>query len=96
MVLNMSDPNEEYSSPIEFPCDFIIKVMGKADEKFEEAVFTIILHHFPTFDRNLITKRASKDNNYWALTFTVYVESKPQLDKIYQDLSDCQEVLMAL
>ncbi len=82
--------------PIEFPCDFIIKVVGKANKKFETSVLDIIHKHFPTFSNKNYTKRLSRDANFLALTITIHAESKEQLDAAYQDLSDCKEIIMAL
>lgn len=76
---------EEHSSPIEFPCDFIIKVMGKTEEGFEKLVLDIIQKEFPDIKTDDIKKRPSKEKNYIALTVTVYAESKEQLDRVYKD-----------
>lgn len=91
----MTDENET-SSPLTFPCDFPIKVMGKSTAAFEEKVINIILHTFPTIDLGTVTRRYSKDNNYLALTVVVHAESKAQLDQVYQALTDAEEVLMSL
>ena len=93
---NASAANGEYSSPLEFPCDFIIKVMGKTDSAFEDNVISIIKKHYPDTSDDQISKRPSKDNNYLAITAKVYAESKEQLDALYQDLSNEPTILMAL
>ena len=87
---------EEHASLIEFPCDFIIKVMGKSDSDFEKNVKAIINKHYPTITDDDYKQRPSKDNNYIALTVTVYAETKAQLDTLYQDLSNEPTILMAL
>lgn len=86
----------EEKSPIEFPCDFIVKVLIHANDDHEEKVINIALRNFPKLDVNTITKRSSKDDNYWSLTITVYAENKAQLDKLYTELSGTEEVIMAL
>jgi len=90
----MAEP--ETSSPIKFPCDFVIKVMGKASMHFEERVFNIVLRHFPENDLHSVTKRPSRDNNYMALSITIHPENQDQLDALYKDLSQADEVLFAL
>lgn len=90
----MSEENQE--SLIEFPCDFIIKVMGKADKQFEERVINIVLRHYPDVDLEKMVKRPSRDNNFMAITLTVKAENKAQLDALYHELSDAEEVLFAL
>ena len=95
--INGKTPNNpEYSSPLEFPCDFIIKVMGKNDGNFEKLITDIIKKHYPEINKDVITTRPSKDNNYLAVTIKVYAKSKEELDKLYHELSSTPEILMAL
>ena len=80
----------------EFPCDFPIKVMGKATPEFEVFVLTTIRRHIPGLRENAIELRPSKKGNYLAITVTVHAQSKEQLDAIYQELTANDLVLMAL
>ena len=79
-----------------FPCDFTIKVFGKADKDFEKAVFDIVHHHKAPLANPEPQLRHSANGKYLAISITIIVESKQQLDKIYQDLSTSTHVLMAL
>jgi putative lipoic acid-binding regulatory protein len=88
--------NDEHSSPIEFPCEFIIKMMGKNTPDFESQALGIIKKHFPKIKANQFTNRLSKDNNYLSISVTVPAESKEQLNALYQDLSKEPTILMAL
>lgn len=88
--------NGEFSSPINFPCDFVVKVMGNADKEFVKSVINRFKRHFKDLDENKIIRRNSKDHNYLSLTITVYAENQAQLDSLYQELSDAPEVLVAL
>jgi uncharacterized protein len=88
--------NTPHSSPIEFPCDFKIKAMGKNDIAFEDVVMSVVKNEFPNIQLSDIARRPSKDAHYTALTITVHATSKQQLDNVYQGLSDAPEVLMAL
>ena len=83
-------------SPIKFPCDHIIKVVGAAGNSFEETATNIIRKHFPDISDDKIIQRTSGNNNYLSLTFTVHATSREQLDALYQELSDTPEVLFAL
>ena len=87
-------PKEE--SAINFPCDFVIKVIGKSNKQFEERAINIVLRHYPDVDLEKMTKRTSRDNNFVAITFSVYAKNKKQLDALYQELSSADEVLFAL
>ncbi len=88
--------SEEYSSPMKFPCDFDIKVMGHATPEFKEKITIIIKKHFSDFNKEQIKTRNSKDSNYLALTLTVRAENQAQLDSCYQELSASSDVIMAL
>jgi len=83
-------------SPIEFPCDFIVKVMGEANENFENKVLTVVKRHCNEVKIDSTKKRHSKNHNYLAITLTVHLENKEQLDALYQELQETPEVLMAL
>lgn len=88
--------NEEHSSLIKFPCDFTIKVFGASTDEFEAAVLMIIHKHVPNLSDRAIQTRPSDKGKYRALSITVHVESKQQLDDIYRDLTSSPQVLMAL
>lgn len=91
-----STETTEFSSPLEFPCDFFVKVMGKTNSNFEKHVMSIFKKHYPKLPDDAVSKRPSKDHNYLAITVKIYAESKQQLDLLYQDLSNEPSVLMAL
>jgi uncharacterized protein len=72
---------------IEFPCDFPIKVMGKATDGFAQAVADVVLKHAPDFDAATMEMRPSKAGNYLSLTCTIRAVSQPQLDALYRELT---------
>jgi hypothetical protein len=72
---------------LEFPCDFPLKIMGKAEDAFAQVVLEIVSRHAPGFDVATMEMRASSGGNYLSLTCTVVATSKPQLDALYTDLS---------
>ena len=72
---------------LEFPCDFPVKIMGKAEDEFAQTVLEIVTRHAPGFDAATMEMRASSGGNYLSVTCTVVATSKPQLDALYTDLS---------
>ncbi|HJV92335.1 MAG TPA: DUF493 domain-containing protein [Azonexus sp.] len=72
---------------LEFPCDFPLKIMGKAEDELAQVVLEIVTLHAPDFDGTTMEMRASSGGNYVSLTCTVVARSKPQLDALYTDLS---------
>jgi putative lipoic acid-binding regulatory protein len=84
------------SSPMEFPSQFPIKVMGRHDSDLRALTQTIIERHSgPILDSSVRT-RTSADGNFLALTYLVLANSREQLDAIYRELTACKSVLMAL
>jgi putative lipoic acid-binding regulatory protein len=73
---------------VEFPCDFLIKVMGETSDDFANTMVTLIQGHEPKFDASKVDMRASSGGRFISLTCRVYVTSKPQLDNIYRALSE--------
>lgn len=85
------DPKD---SLLEFPCRFPIKAMGRSDSGFEAAALAIVRRHVPHFDADSIRLVASKQGNYLSATFTVEATSREQLDRLYHDLTACEQLLM--
>jgi len=83
-------------SVIKFPCDFPIKVMGRADEDFDALVVSIIRKHSPEFMDATVKKRLSRGGKYVSVTVTIQAQNQEQLDKLYMELSTNEQVLMAL
>ncbi|MFZ9642110.1 MAG: YbeD family protein [Candidatus Methylopumilus sp.] len=73
---------------MEFPCDFLIKVMGETNDHFTNTMVQVIQVHEPNFDTSKVDMRASSGGRFISLTCSVYVTSKPQLDNIYRALSE--------
>lgn len=92
----MGDTPDQNESLLKFPCDFTIKVFGLAGDEFEAAVFGIVHKQVPNLSDRAIQSRKSENGKYLALSITVHVESKAQLDAIYHALSSSPHVLMAL
>ncbi|MEM1243739.1 MAG: DUF493 domain-containing protein [Pseudomonadota bacterium] len=88
--------SEKSKVEIEFPCEFPIKIMGKSNNEFELAVYSIIRKHVPDLAQNAISQRPSKNGNYMAITVTITAQNQDQLDNIYFDLTACEHVMMAL
>lgn len=81
---------------IEFPCVFPIKAMGYADATFESRVVDIVRHHAPDVAEDTVQRRPSVGGKYLSITVTIEAQSRGQLDAIYQDLTACEQVLVAL
>lgn len=83
-------------SLLKFPCDFTLKVFGLKSDEFEAAVLVIIHKHAPNLSDRAIESRPSQQGKYCALSVTIHVDSKEQLDNIYRELSSSPQVIMVL
>jgi len=93
----MSDIEPNTAPPlIEFPCDFLIKVMGETHDTFSATMVELIQTIVPTFTAEHVEMRASSAGKYISLTCTVHVTSQTQLDDIYRLLSAHPLVKFAL
>ena len=84
------------SSPLAFPCDFPIKVMGRKQPGFAQSVTDIVLKHAPDFDLASVEMRPSRQGRYLSVTCVVRATSREQLDALYQELCDHPLVVMVL
>ena len=83
-------------SLIEFPCSFPVKAVGKSGDELHTAVLEIMSRHVPDLDESMIRHSPSKAGNYTSVTVVVQAQSRQQMDAIYQDLTACEHVIMAL
>ena len=83
-------------APLAFPCPFPIKVMGRHQGGFAQAVMEIVLRHAPDFQPATIEMRPSRKGKYLSLTCVVNATSREQLDALYQELCDHPSVVLVL
>ncbi|HUO80160.1 MAG TPA: DUF493 domain-containing protein [Steroidobacteraceae bacterium] len=81
-------------SPLEFPCDYPVKVMGRHGPEFRTAVLAALAEAAapPTH----VAERLSRDGTFVSLTCTVRVGSREQLDQLYRRLHATGLVLYSL
>ena len=70
--------------------------MGKDDGEFDTLVYGLVCRHVDDINEGAIHTRKSKKGNYISVTITITARSREQLDNIYQELTACEQVLMAL
>jgi putative lipoic acid-binding regulatory protein len=92
----MPDTTPIEVSPIDYPVDFPIKVMGRNVPGFAQTVTGIVQRHAPDFDAASMEVRPSRKNTYLSLTCVVHARSREQLDGLYTELSGHPMVVMVL
>jgi putative lipoic acid-binding regulatory protein len=80
----------------DFPCPFPVKAMGRDDGGFEAVVVGIVRRHAPDLGEGAVTTLPSRGGRFVSVTVTITATSRAQLDAIYADLTEHEQVLMAL
>lgn len=83
-------------SAIEFPCEFPIKMMGRDTPEFRSTARALVEKHAGTVADDAVREAQSRKGNFVSITVTITATSQQQLDAIYQDVTDHEDVLMAL
>ncbi len=92
----MTNQTEETVTLLEFPCRFPIKAMGRNSEEFEGVIKEIVLAHAELWPDEALTVAPSREGNFVSVTAVIEARSQKQLDAIYQALTDCEMVMLAL
>lgn len=79
-----------------FPCVFILKIMGAAESHLDVTLVPILAKHITDMSAVEMTTRMSKNGKFSALTVKFEAQSQEQLDGIYRELSSREDVLMVL
>ena len=79
-----------------FPCIFPVKVMGANLDDFENLVVSIVQKHANLAENEKTINHLSRNRRFISITVHIWAESQEQLDKIYQELSTHERVLMML
>ena len=87
---------DEQGSLFKFPCDFPIKAMGLATDDFDSLVVGIVRRHVDDLPEGAVAYRESRKGKYVSVTVTIRAESQNQLDRLYQELSAHERILMVL
>jgi hypothetical protein len=83
-------------SPLTFPCEFPIKVMGVNSDSFENEVFMIANRHIPDLGEAAIRSRPSSSAKYLSVTVTFTARNREQLDSLYRAFNKHPDVKMVL
>ena len=84
------------TSLIEYPCEFPLKIFGRQQIGFAQAILEVINKHDPEFSAAGMEMRASTNARYISLTCTIRATSREQLDAVYRELSGHPLVVMVL
>lgn len=89
----MSDPK---APKIEFPCDYLIRVIGDAAPDFTEFVISVVERHAPGVSDNKVTVKDSRGGRFASVNLTIWATGEPQLKALFEDLKASGRVHMVL
>lgn len=81
---------------IEFPCEYPIKILGKAHGLFRETVLAVVARHDPEFSLDRVQEKSSARGNYASLTVWITATGETQLGALFEDLKATGLVTMVL
>ena len=87
---------DEPPSPLQFPTDYPIKIVGRPSDEFRARVHAIMLRHAPNLDPDRVSERLSENGNFLSISYTIVAESREQVIALATDLKACEGVLMIL
>ncbi len=88
--------SEDQDTLLQFPCRFPIKAMGRAEPGFDALIVALIRRHAPDLSEAAVVTRESRNGRWLSVTVTITATSKVQLDRIYEDLSAHEKVVISL
>lgn len=81
---------------ITFPCQYPIKIIGKAGIDFNRSVVPILHQHIPNLNQQAIVIKHSSHGKYASLTVTFAAVSREQIDNLYRALTADSNILFVL
>jgi len=71
-------------------------MMGREQPEFRDAAVALIERHTGKIRSDAIRTALSRNGNFLSVTIMIKAQSQQQLDDIYSDLTEHEEILVAL
>ncbi|RUO43877.1 hypothetical protein CWE15_01400 [Aliidiomarina taiwanensis] len=84
----------KFDEYLEFPCDFTYKVVAEARDNLADEVVAVVQQHVPA--DYAPTTRPSSKGTYHSVSIRVRVESKEQIEALYNRLASIDGVRRVL
>lgn len=83
-------------SPLTFPTDYPIKVVGRQHPEFRQRIDLIMQRHAPDMDAHSGSERASGNGNFTAISYVIVARSREQVVALATELAATEGVMMVL
>lgn len=84
------------AAQLEFPCDYPIKVMVRAEPGVRSHIDAIVERHAGPLDLSAVTERPSAQHRFMGLTYTIRAQSPAQIAELFEALKLCPQVMLVL
>jgi putative lipoic acid-binding regulatory protein len=81
---------------LKFPTAYPIKVVGRRSEGLRAAIDAIVREHVPDLTDEQISERASAQQHFIAITYTINAQSKEQVVALANALQANKDVIMLI
>ena len=88
--------DEPVASPLVFPTDYPIKVVGRSERSLRARIDAVVLQHAPDLAPERISERASGAGNFTSITYVIVAQSREQVTALVGALVATEGVLMVI
>jgi uncharacterized protein len=81
---------------LKFPVAYPIKVVGRRSETLRANIDAIVREHVPDLTDEQISERASNQQHFLAITYTINAQSKEQVVALANALQASKDVIMLI
>jgi putative lipoic acid-binding regulatory protein len=92
-VVDEIEPQKEL---LTFPVAYPIKVVGRRSEGLRAAIDAIVRAHVPDLTDDQVSERASNQQHFVAITYTINAQSKEQVVALANALQANKDVIMLI
>ena len=92
----MVDELQPEGELLKFPVAYPIKVVGRHSEGLRAAIDAIVREYVPDLTDDQITERASNQQHFIAITYTINAQSKEQVVALANALKANKDVIMLI
>jgi uncharacterized protein len=79
-----------------FPVAYPIKVVGRRSDALRAAIDAIVREHVPDLDESQISERASNQQHFLSITYTINARSREQIIALANALQASKHVIMLI
>jgi len=92
-VKDISGDGEEL---LKFPVDYPIKVVGRRSDTLRASIDAIVREHVPDLDESQVSERASNQQHFISITYTINAKSREQIVALANALQASKDVIMLI